>query len=242
MSKIIIEINDVTVQFRLSSEKILTFQEYFIRRLKNNKLFYSDFKALNNVSFSISQGEAIGIIGANGAGKSTLLKVISRVIHPTKGRVFLKGRIAPLLELGAGFDNEMTGRENIFLNGAVLGFTRNDIKKRIERIIDFSGIDRFIDAPVRTYSSGMVARLGFAIATDIQPEVLILDEILSVGDAEFQQKSAARISEYHNKGSTILMVSHNMGSIKKLCDNVIWLEHGSIKNEGATSMILNQYS
>lgn len=227
MNKIIIEINDVTVQFRLSSEKILTFQEYFIRRLKNNKLFYSDFKALNNVSFSISQGEAIGIIGANGAGKSTLLKVISRVIHPTKGRVFLRGRIAPLLELGAGFDNEMTGRENIFLNGAVLGFTRNDIKKRIERIIDFSGIDRFIDAPVRTYSSGMVARLGFAIATDIQPEVLILDEILSVGDAEFQQKSAARISEYHNKGSTILMVSHNMGSIKQLCDNVIWLEHGS---------------
>lgn len=242
MSKIIIEINDVTVQFRLSSEKIFTFQEYFIRRLKNNKLFYSDFKALNNVSFSISQGEAIGIIGANGAGKSTLLKVISRVIHPTKGRVFLRGRIAPLLELGAGFDNEMTGRENIFLNGAVLGFTRNDIKKRIERIIDFSGIDRFIDAPVRTYSSGMVARLGFAIATDIQPEVLILDEILSVGDAEFQQKSAARISEYHNKGSTILMVSHNMGSIKQLCDNVIWLEHGSIKNKGATNMILNQYS
>ncbi|MFZ1326072.1 MAG: ABC transporter ATP-binding protein [Candidatus Contendobacter sp.] len=242
MNKIIIEINDVTVQFRLSSEKILTFQEYFIRRLKNNKLFYSDFKALNNVSFSISQGEAIGIIGANGAGKSTLLKVISRVIHPTKGRVFLRGRIAPLLELGAGFDNEMTGRENIFLNGAVLGFTRNDIKKRIERIIDFSGIDRFIDAPVRTYSSGMVARLGFAIATDIQPEVLILDEILSVGDAEFQQKSAARISEYHNKGSTILMVSHNMGSIKQLCDNVIWLEHGSIKNKGATNMILNQYS
>lgn len=242
MSKIIIEINDVTVQFRLSSEKIFTFQEYFIRRLKNNKFFYSDFKALNNVSFSISQGEAIGIIGANGAGKSTLLKVISRVIHPTKGRVFLRGRIAPLLELGAGFDNEMTGRENIFLNGAVLGFTRNDIKKRIERIIDFSGIDRFIDAPVRTYSSGMVARLGFAIATDIQPEVLILDEILSVGDAEFQQKSAARISEYHNKGSTILMVSHNMGSIKQLCDNVIWLEHGSIKNKGATNMILNQYS
>ena len=232
----------MTVSFRVPHEKIPTFQEYAIRWLKKRRVTYSNFNALNDISFSVHRGETIGIIGANGAGKSTLLKVISRVIRPTHGRVLLRGRIAPLLELGAGFDDEMTGRENIFINGAVLGFSRKDIAGRLNRIIDFSGISEFIDAPIRTYSSGMVARLGFAIATDIQPEILIIDEILAVGDADFQKKSAARILQYHNNGSTILIVSHHLNSIKNLCDRVIWLEHGSIKVAGQANDILSQYS
>mgnify|MGYP000986022592 CR=1 FL=1 len=242
MENTAIQLNDVTVRFRIPHEKIPTLQEYAIRWLKGRGVSFTDFNALNNVSFSIRQGETVGIIGANGAGKSTLLKVISRVIRPTHGRVFLRGRIAPLLELGAGFDYEMTGRENIFLNGAVLGFNRKDIASRLDRIVEFSGIDDFIDAPIRTYSSGMVARLGFAIATDIRPDILIIDEILAVGDADFQKKSAARILRYHNDGSTVLLVSHNLDSIENLCDRVIWLEHGAIKMVGWVDDIVKQYS
>ncbi len=242
MNNIAIQLDNVTVRFRIPHEKIPTLQEYAIRWLKRRTVSFTDFNALDNVSFSIKQGETVGIVGANGAGKSTLLKVISRVIRPTHGRVFLRGRIAPLLELGAGFDYEMTGRENIFLNGTVLGFSRKEMATRLNRIVEFSGISDFIDAPIRTYSSGMVARLGFAVATDIQPEVLIIDEVLSVGDAEFQQKSSARISKYHNDGSTILIVSHNSTAIKQLCDRVIWLDRGSIKMLGNANDIVDQYS
>jgi len=242
MNNTAIELNNVTVRFRIPHENIPTLQEYAIRWLKRRSVSYSDFNALNNISFSIKQGETVGIIGANGAGKSTLLKVISRVIRPTQGRVYLRGRIAPLLELGAGFDYEMTGRENIFLNGAVLGFSRKDIAERLDRIIDFSGISDFIDAPIRTYSSGMVARLGFAVATDVQPDVLVIDEILSVGDADFQKKSAARIFEYNQNGSTILVVSHNPASIRQLCAYVIWLEHGHIKMMDLVDDVINHYS
>jgi len=242
MNNIAIQLDNVTVRFRIPHEKIPTLQEYAIRWLKRRTVSFTDFNALDNVSFSIKQGETVGIVGANGAGKSTLLKVISRVIRPTQGRVFLRGRIAPLLELGAGFDYEMTGRENIFLNGAVLGFSRKEMATRLNRIVEFSGISDFIDAPIRTYSSGMVARLGFAVATDIQPEVLIIDEVLSVGDAEFQQKSSARISKYHNDGSTILIVSHNSTAIKQLCDRVVWLDRGSIKMLGNANDIVDQYS
>jgi ABC-type polysaccharide/polyol phosphate transport system ATPase subunit len=242
MDDIVIKLDNVTVRFRVPHEKIPTFGEYAIRWMKGRGVTFSHFNALNNVSFSIKKGQTIGIIGSNGAGKSTLLKVISRVIRPTQGRVLLRGRIAPLLELGAGFDYEMTGRENIYLNGAVLGFSQKNMAKYIENIVEFSGIREFIDAPVRTYSSGMVARLGFAIATHAQPEVLVIDEILSVGDAEFQQKSSARILNYHNSGSTILIVSHDISSIKQLCDYVIWLEHGSIKMLGNANDIVDQYS
>lgn len=242
MNNIAIQLDNVTVRFRIPHEKIPTLQEYAIRCLKRRTVSFTDFNALDNVSFSIKQGETVGIVGANGAGKSTLLKVISRVIRPTQGRVFLRGRIAPLLELGAGFDYEMTGRENIFLNGTVLGFSRKEMATRLNRIVEFSGISDFIDAPIRTYSSGMVARLGFAVATDIQPEVLIIDEVLSVGDAEFQQKSSARISKYHNDGSTILIVSHNSTAIKQLCDRVVWLDRGSIKMLGNANDIVDQYS
>ena len=237
-----IQIDNVTVRFRIPHERIPTFQEYAIRWLKRRGVRYADFNALNDISFSVEQGETIGIIGPNGAGKSTLLKVIARVLRPTRGRLRLRGRVAPLLELGAGFDYEMTGRENVFLNGAVLGFSRKDIARRLDRIVDFSGIGDFIDAPVRTYSSGMVARLGFAVATDIRPEVLIIDEVLAVGDAEFQQKSAARIREFRDNGSTILVVSHSPASIKALCDRALWLEHGAIRAIGPADAVVDQYA
>ncbi len=242
MNTTVIQLDNVTVRFRIPHEKIPTLQEYAIRWLKRRSISYTDFNALDNISFSIKQGETVGIIGANGAGKSTLLKVIARVIRPTQGRVFLKGRVAPLLELGAGFDYEMTGRENIFLNGAVLGFSRRDMANRLERIVEFAGIEEFMDAPIRTYSSGMVARLGFAIATDVQPDVLIIDEILSVGDTDFQKKSAARILHYHKNGSTILVVSHNPDSIRNLCSRAMWLAQGSIKMAGPVDAIMDQYS
>jgi ABC-type polysaccharide/polyol phosphate transport system ATPase subunit len=237
-----IQLDQVTVRFRIPHERIPTFQEYAIRWLQRRGVRYADFNALNNLSFSIDQGETVGIIGANGAGKSTLLKVIARVIRPTQGRVRLRGRVAPLLELGAGFDYEMTGRENVFLNGAVLGFSRRDMAQRLDRIVDFSGIGDFIDAPVRTYSSGMVARLGFAVATDAQPEVLIIDEVLAVGDAEFQQKSAARIRKFRENGSTILVVSHSPNSIKALCNRALWLEHGAIRLMGPANDVVDQYA
>lgn len=241
MDNNIIQLENVTISFRVPHEKIPTFQEYAIRWLKRRRVSYTYFNALNNVSFSVKKGDTVGIIGSNGAGKSTLLKVIAQVIRPNQGRLYVEGRIAPLLELGAGFDYELTGRENIFLNGAILGFSRKNIADRLESIMEFSGIGEFIDAPIRTYSSGMVARLGFAIATDIQPDILIIDEILAVGDTDFQKKSAKRILQYHTDGSTILVVSHNLDSIKNLCNHVIWLEHGLVKNTGPVDDILNQY-
>ena len=237
-----IQIDSVTVRFRIPHERIPTFQEYAIRWLKRRGVQYADFNALNDVSFSVEHGETLGIIGPNGAGKSTLLKVIARVIRPTQGRMRLRGRVAPLLELGAGFDYEMTGRENVFLNGAVLGFSRKDMARRLDRIVEFSGIGDFIDAPVRTYSSGMVARLGFAVATDARPEVLIIDEVLAVGDAEFQRKSAARIREFRESGSTILVVSHSPASIKSLCNRALWLEHGAIRLLGPVDTVVDQYA
>ncbi len=242
MNAPIIQLDHVTVRFRIPHERIPTFQEYAIRWLKRRGIQYADFNALNDISFSVEQGETVGIIGPNGAGKSTLLKVIARVIRPTRGRVRLRGRVAPLLELGAGFDYEMTGRENVFLNGAVLGFSRKDMAQRLDRIVDFSGIGEFIDAPVRTYSSGMVARLGFAVATDVRPEVLIIDEVLAVGDADFQQKSAARIRQFRESGSTILVVSHSPTSIKALCNRALWLEHGVIRRFGPVDAVVDQYA
>ena len=242
MNSSMIQIDNVTVRFRIPHERIPTLQEYAIRWLKRRGVRYTDFNALNDVSFSVEQGETLGIIGPNGAGKSTLLKVIARVIRPTEGRVRLRGRVAPLLELGAGFDYEMTGRENVFLNGAVLGFSRSDMARRLDRIVEFSGIGEFIDAPVRTYSSGMVARLGFAVATDEQPEVLIVDEVLAVGDAGFQRKSAARIRKFRESGSTILVVSHSPASIKALCSRALWLEHGTIRLLGPVDEIVDRYS
>jgi ABC-2 type transport system ATP-binding protein/lipopolysaccharide transport system ATP-binding protein len=221
-------------------ERIPSLKEYTIRRLKRN-LAFQDFWALDKVTFQVAQGEFFGIIGPNGAGKSTLLKVIARVLHPTAGRVRVRGRVCPLLELGAGFDPELTGRENIFLNGTILGFTRRDLQSRQNRIIEFAGLREFIDAPLRTYSSGMVARLGFAIVTDEKPDILIIDEILSVGDAEFQEKSARRMTEFLHSGTTILLVSHSLADIRRFCQRVIWLQHGSLVAEGPPDSVIKRY-
>jgi len=221
-------------------ERIPSLKEYTIRRLKRN-LAFQDFWALDKVTFQVARGEFFGIIGPNGAGKSTLLKAIARVLHPTSGRVRVWGRVCPLLELGAGFDPELTGRENIFLNGTILGFTRRHLESRQDRIIEFAGLADFIDAPLRTYSSGMVARLGFAIVTDENPDILIIDEILSVGDAEFQEKSAKRMTEFLHSGTTILLVSHSLADIRRFCQRVIWLQHGSLMAEGTPDSVIKQY-
>lgn len=235
-----IELDHVTVNYRLASERIYSFKEYMISKLKR-KIKYEYFHALKNVSLEIKAGEVFGLIGDNGAGKSTLLKVVARVLRPTTGRVRLYGRVFPLLELGAGFDLELTGRENIYLNSAILGFKKSDVKSRFDRIVSFAGLEEFIDTPVRHYSTGMISRLGFAIATDIQPEVLIIDEVLSVGDADFQKRSGERIQRFCAGGTTIILVSHDLETIEKICTRAAWIHHGEIKKIGLTSEIVNKY-
>lgn len=200
-----------------------------------------EIKALSNVSLEVFEGEVVGIIGRNGAGKSTLLKVISRVLIPTEGRVRLRGWVSPLLELGAGFHPELTGRENIFLNGTLLGHKRREVELRLDEIIEFAELGMFIDSPLRTYSSGMVARLGFSIATTWKPDILILDEILAVGDENFRNKCQDRISSFQKEGTTTLLVSHIANNIEMLCSRAVWLDHGKIKASGKTSEILGLY-
>ncbi len=237
---IAIRLENVTVAYRAPHERIGTFKEYVIRWFQR-RVKYQHFMALNNVSLTLKKGETVGIIGHNGAGKSTLLKLISRVLTPTSGRVWVRGKVAPLLELGAGFHPELTGRENVYLNGSILGLSREEIDERIQDIIDFSELHEFIDAPMRTYSSGMWARLGFAVATDTDPDILILDEIMSVGDEAFQRKSEARMRSFFEKGITILLVSHNMEQVEKLCTRVIWLDHGVVKAEGKAEEVITRY-
>lgn len=240
MDRPLIQLDNVSVQYRSPQEKIPSFKEYVIRRLQG-KIKYNHFWALRGVSMSIRAGEVFGIIGPNGAGKSTLLKVIARVLHPTEGRIRITGKIAPLLELGAGFDHELTGRENIYLNAALLGYSKTQIDAKFDRIVAFAGLKDFIEAPLRTYSTGMIARLGFSIATDERPSVLIVDEILGVGDAEFQTKSYERIQQFKGEGTTILLVSHSLFHIKEMCSRVIWLDHGKVIAEGSPHDIVNQY-
>ena len=200
-----------------------------------------EFWALKDVNFAMQQGEILGIIGRNGAGKSTLLKILSRITEPTEGRVLVRGRVSSLLEVGTGFHPELTGRENIFLNGAILGMTQREIHKKFDQIVSFSGVERFIDTPVKRYSSGMYVRLAFAVAAHLEPEILIIDEVLAVGDAEFQKKCLGKIDEVRRDGRTVLFVSHNMGAITNLCPNVIWLERGSICEQGPTRPITDHY-
>ncbi len=224
----VIQLQDVSVRYRLPQERIPSFKEYAIRWLRG-QIRFQEFWALQNLTLDVFGGEVFGIIGSNGAGKSTLLKVIARVLRPTRGVVRVNGRVAPLLELGAGFDFELTGRENVYLNSAILGHSRRDTGLRLARIIEFSGLAEFIDAPLRTYSTGMVARLGFAVATDVRPEILIVDEILSVGDAEFQTRSFERIQEFRSRGTTILLVSHSLGKVEEMCSRALWLDRGEVK-------------
>lgn len=233
-------LENVGVRYRTPVERIITFKEYAIRWLQR-KVRHREVWALRNVSLRIERGETFGLIGRNGAGKSTLLKLIARVLRPTDGRVIVRGKTAPLLEFGAGFHPELTGRENIFLNGAMLGFSRHDMEQKFDRIVDFAELWDFIDSPIRTYSSGMTARLGFAVATDILPDILLVDEVLSVGDESFQRKSAARMHEFRAAGATILMVSHNMTIIEEMCNRAAWLDHGVLKKTGPPSEVIQAY-
>jgi ABC-2 type transport system ATP-binding protein len=236
----VVRLDDVTVSYHVPSERINTFKEYAIRRIQG-KVSHREFLALEHIFLEIKRGEVFGIIGNNGAGKSTLLKVVARVLFPTLGRVRVNGRVAPLLELGAGFHPELTGRENVFLNGAILGFTHAEMQNNLERIVDFAELGGFIDAPMRTYSSGMWARLGFAVATDDRPDILIVDEILAVGDENFQQKCANRIQQFREEGTTILVVAHNMDLIQSMCQRAVWLDHGHVKIIGTPQEAIKAY-
>jgi ABC-2 type transport system ATP-binding protein len=235
-----VRVEGVSVHYRVPRERVASIKDHLIRRFKGQVVF-DDFMALQGVDLEVRKGETLGIVGANGAGKSTLLKLVAGVQRPTTGRVRVSGRVAPLLQLGAGFDTELTGRENVFLNGTLLGFRASDIARRLDRIVDFAGVRDFIDAPLRTYSTGMVARLGFAIATDVQPDVLIIDEILSVGDEEFQRRSAARIHELRTGGNAILLVSHSLEAIRTLCHRVAWLDRGRLRAVGPPDEIIQRY-
>jgi ABC-type polysaccharide/polyol phosphate transport system ATPase subunit len=236
----VIILDNICVRYRAPEAKFGTFKEYAIQLLKRNVRF-REFNALSNVSLQVNEGEILGIIGRNGAGKSTLLKVISRVLIPTEGRVRIRGKVSPLLELGAGFHPELTGRENVFVNGTLLGHTRREIEDQLPDIMDFAELDAFIDSPLRTYSSGMVARLGFAVATSWQPEILILDEILSVGDEAFQQKCKLRMARYRDAGTTILLVTHDAETVQDLCQRAVWLDHGEINAIGHAVEVVNMY-
>lgn len=240
MSEPVIQLENIAVQYRSPSEKIPSFKEFAIRWIQG-KIRYEYFWALKGVSVDIREGEVFGIIGPNGAGKSTLLKVVARVLRPTRGRVRVRGLVAPLLELGAGFDYELTGRENIYLNGAVLGLSKKELDSRVDHIVEFSGLREFVDAPLRTYSSGMVARLGFSVATERRPEVLIVDEILGVGDTDFQNKSLERIRQFQRQGTTILLVSHSLDSVTQMCSRAVWLDRGEKVAEGPAPEMVGRY-
>lgn len=240
MSEKIIEIQDVSMRFRLANDRILSLKELITAALRG-KLSYHEFWALKNVSFSVDRGEVIGIIGRNGSGKSTLLKIISGIMKPTTGSAASFGNIVPMLELGSGFDFDLTGGENIFLNGAILGYSKVFLEQKFDEIVAFSELESFINVPIRNYSSGMMMRLAFSIATVVEPEILIVDEILAVGDEAFQQKSRARMLEMMSGGTTVLIVSHSLAQIKELCKRVIWLEHGQIYMIGETNEVCDNY-
>lgn len=235
-----IKAENITVCYRMSHDKIKSIKEYLVAMVKR-KLQYDEFRALSGVSFEIQKGEVIGIVGSNGAGKSTLLKVISGILRPTEGKVTLGGNVVPMLELGSGFDFDLSGRENIFLNGAILGYSEKFLKEKFDEIVEFSELKEFIDIPVRNYSSGMIMRLAFSIASQVAPDILIVDEILAVGDAAFQEKSYARMMELMSHGTTVLLVSHSIDQVKRLCDRVIWLDHGQIRAVGNTQEICDAY-
>jgi len=234
-------VEGVSVCYRLPTERITTLKERVIRTVTRRAVKYNEFWALRNVSLQVRHGEGIALIGRNGAGKSTLLKVIARATRPTTGRVVVNGKVAPIIELGAGFHQELTGRENIFLNGAMLGFSKVEMQRKFERIVDFSELAAFVDSPIRTYSSGMVARLAFSIAAEADPDLLIIDEVLSVGDEAFQHKCMERMRRFRQRGVTVLYVTHAVDDAKKLCERAVWIDQGRIKYVGDTSHVINIY-
>lgn len=235
-----IKVEHATVRFNMASEKIDNLKEYFVKLVKR-ELMFKEFLALKDVSFEVKKGEAWGIIGTNGSGKSTLLKLICGILKPYKGTVSVHGSIAPLIELGAGFEGDLTARENIYLNGAVLGYDKHFMQRHFNEIVDFAELWDFLDMPIKNYSSGMAARLGFAIATVVRPDILICDEVLAVGDYAFQQKCERRMNEMRDRGTTLLYVSHSMESVREVCDHVLWLEKGCIHADGAVQEVSEKY-
>ena len=235
-----IELRDIVMKFRMASQRVDSLKEFVIKKIKR-QIDYNDFVALDHISFDVAKGEVMGLIGLNGSGKSTTLKIISGILKPTSGTVVANGKISPLIELGAGFDQDLTARENVFLNGAVLGNSKKEMLEKMDEIIDFAELHAFMDTPIKNFSSGMIARLGFSIATTIQPEILIVDEILSVGDFLFQQKCEKRISQMMSGGTTVVVVSHSIEQIERLCDRVVWLDHGKIRMIGETAAVCAEY-
>lgn len=238
--KTVIKVDHVGMKFNLSQEKVDNLKEYVIKFLKR-EIKYNEFWALKDVTFSVQEGDRVGILGLNGAGKSTLLKVVSGVLKPTEGTVITKGKLVPMLELAAGFDPQYTGSENIYLYGAMLGYSKEFIDSKYEEIVDFSGIRRFMDTPVKNYSSGMKARLGFSIATVVQPDILILDEVLSVGDKKFKRKSEKKIMSMFDSGVTVLFVSHSLPQVKRICNKAILLENGRLIAAGDVDEVAKIY-
>ena len=237
-----IKVENVSMKFNLGVEKDNSLKMMFIRLFDRRKRIKKEyFWALKDVSFNVEKGDVVGIVGANGAGKSTILKVVSGVYKPTKGKVTVNGNISPMIELGAGFDGELTARENIYLNGAILGYSKEFIDEKFDEIVEFSELNEFLDVPVKNFSSGMVAKLAFSISTVVEPEVLIVDEILSVGDIKFQEKSKNKMMSMINGGTTVLYVSHSLQSIKDLCSKVLWLDHGKVVDFGETNDICDRY-
>lgn len=240
MHEIILDVKDVSMRFNLSREKIDSLKEYFIHATKG-KIHYDEFWALHDINFTLHRGDALGLVGLNGSGKSTLLKIIAGVLKPTTGYAHVFGTVAPLIELGAGFDMDLTARENIFLNGAILGYSRAEITENFDDVIDFSELEEFIDVPLKNYSSGMVARLAFAIATIRNPDILIVDEALAVGDFQFQKKCEQRIQNMVSEDTTILFVSHDIDKVKQICSKAIWLEKGRMKMSGTAEEVAESY-
>lgn len=240
MGRLILEAEDVSVKFNMANDRITTLKEFAVALVKR-RIQFQEFWALQQVSFEVRKGEVLGIIGKNGAGKSTLLKVISGIMKPTKGQVTLHGNVVPMLELGSGFDFDLSGRENVFLNGAILGYAEDFLHRKYDEIAAFSELGEFLEVPLRNYSSGMVMRLAFSIATVVCPEILIVDEILAVGDADFQEKSRKRMMELMSGGTTVLFVSHDMAQIRAMCKTVLWLEQGRVVDFGKTQEICDRY-
>lgn len=236
----VVTLENVSVEYRRATTKSRSIKEASVDILKGKRK-YQVFKALDGISFQINSGEILAIIGRNGSGKSTLLKVISRVIPPTNGRIVVKGHVEPMIELGVGFNPELSGRENIFLNAAIHGRDPKLVRERIEDLISWAGLQDVVDLPLRTYSSGMVARLGFSVATDINPDIVLVDEVLAVGDIDFMEKSRARMEKIMGEGSTVVLVSHDLETVRSLATRAIWMENGKIRDEGATSKVIDSY-
>lgn len=240
MAQDIIQVNNITVRYKIANDRVSSLKEFVIKKIKKS-ITEKDFLALDNVSFTVEKGDVVGVVGRNGAGKSTLLKVVSGIQKPASGNIVLNGRVVPMLELGAGFDMELSGKENVYLNGAVLGYSKEFLDEKYNDILEFSELGDFINMPVRNYSSGMVARLAFSIASMVNPEILIVDEVLSVGDENFQRKSKNRMIELMSGGSTVLFVSHNIKQIEEICNKAVWLEHGKVVMTGSSDVVCAEY-